>query len=118
MTGSVNEQIASVIGQKGALIDQVYTLGTPNGVYAADMRMIRTLYNLYSDDDLVQDFLGNKTIDAKENQYNIRVEYKKSDGSTYSPNHFELHNRLMGHWILHVSCDAAQDYQKNWLLGF
>jgi len=114
---------------KEYLIDAAYTLGTPNVHYPdflADMSVIGQFFNLYSDGDVVQDKVANKTVPEHERKANLKIVIKEADETLTNPSHSGLTCDSVGHWILSIpsffayadeQCDAFT-FEKNGIITF
>lgn len=93
----------------GCLIQEVRTLGTPNSDssdYVYDMTVIRYLFNYYSTGDLVQEAAGYRLLPEPrgDRAVNIRMKINLSGWpwSTGNPKHVQLHEPVVGKWLLYV----------------
>lgn len=94
--------VSLVLKQKrSSLIKRIYLLGTPIDLknFAPDMRVVEHVCLLYSDSDMIQSVFGTykKTLKKHPRQVNLRVTINKK-----SPGHSELHDPLIGTWLLDI----------------
>ena len=82
-------------------IGALYLLGAPidQKIYMPDMNSIDRIYNLYSTSDIVQPILGlfHQCFDSHERIANLRVLFE-----TLAPDHFKLHDPIIGRYILDI----------------
>ena len=129
LRAGIQEKKAKATQTKEYLIDAAYTLGTPNVHYPeflADMSVIGQFFNLYSDGDVVQDKVANKTVPEHERKTNLKVIIKEADESLTNPSHSCLTCNSVGHWILSIPsffeyADEQGDaftFEKNGIVTF
>ena len=88
-------------------IERVYLLGTPvcPQRYFPQMGAIAALINLFSEGDRIQTVLGmfDRRYPPHDRIANVSVSFKQ--GISYqsiSPGHSELHDMLIGHWLINI----------------
>ncbi|MBD3273367.1 hypothetical protein GF385_03410 [Candidatus Dependentiae bacterium] len=90
------------------IIDQVYTLATPNDIpdYFSNMNVIGFLYNYFSKGDLVQDFVGDRELPQPKHERAVNLEVRMKGSGWFGlwgkPNHIEMHAEIIAKWILYI----------------
>lgn len=89
------------------LIEKIYLLGTPVCVekYHPQMQVVRCLINLFSEGDLIQPVLGlyQRQYPLHDRIANLEVSVQRDrECQLVNPGHSELHDRLIGRWLLYI----------------
>ncbi len=104
--GSIDRgNVEKILPPKRCLIDRIYLLGTPVSVsqYFPHLDIVDKVINLYSSGDLVQTVLGSfaRHYPLSEHIANVEVFYDHGKGAS-SCGHSQLHDALMGRWLLYM----------------
>jgi pimeloyl-ACP methyl ester carboxylesterase len=84
------------------IIHSFFALGTPINTtkYAPHPTVIKTGWNLFSTNDMVQPIFGRfcRILTAEWNFYNLRIFFENKE-----PEHFQLHSPLVARWIADIT---------------
>ena len=103
-----NTRSKDIVGNQEVpyLIDVAYCLATPvdTTAYAPNMDVIGKLYNFYSRGDRIQQLFGTykRLYSGLTRVVNFRITMEQSGVDHYNPSHSEMHNPIVGTWLLSI----------------
>ncbi len=96
-------------------INYVAQLGTPvcEKSYKPNMAVIKGLFSLYSEGDIIQPVLGlySRTYTPAERLLNLQVSVRNNKGSFCLPSHTELHSPFIGSWLFRLPDIIVKEFK-------